>query len=319
MIQVPTAGTLVLCYHNLVRDGTPDELLEAQLGVAASAFAGQMRYLTRQHQGVTFEDIERGTGVRNGLVLTFDDGYRGVFEFGLPLLTPYRPPVYVFVNPAFVGGWNPRDKLMALALYGSPAAVRDVEGFLGVTMGADGVLARARRFVEWRGPMWRALSSLGADSVAQVEALFARYADAEILRRLEPSRLLSWDELGALRKAGFRIANHALRHLELDALPRETVRTEITAAQRLLRERLGCDEPVISYPRGKANAVVREEATSAGYRWGLTTVPGRIPDRAPSLSAPRVLVSSRGGIAGLRWKASRVRLWARRYVTRVNA
>lgn len=304
-------GTLVLCYHNIAPDGTSRELLEAQLAVPYSGFASQLRYLTRRYQIITLDEVERGNGSRNALVLTFDDGYKAIAEFALPLVERYKIPAYLFVNPAFVGSWNPRDKLMALALYGSPRAVRHVEEFLGTTMGAGDLVARARRFVVWRGPMWRAIAQRGASSLEDIDALFARHADEAIIRRLEPSRLLSWDDLAALQRQGFRIGNHTQRHLELDALPRETVRSEVRQAQHLFRQRLGQDEPVISYPRGKTSAVVLEEAAAAGYRWGLTTVPGRIYDRQPTLEAPRVVVSPQVGIPELIWKTSRFRFWAR--------
>jgi peptidoglycan/xylan/chitin deacetylase (PgdA/CDA1 family) len=202
---------------------------------------------------------------------------------------------------------------MALALYGSPAAVREVEALLGVTMTGGALRIRARRFVAWRTQMWRAIAVRGAGSISEIDALFAQYADEQIVQWLAPSRLLSWDELAGLHQVGFRIGNHAQRHLELDVLPREIMRDEVRDAQRAIRKMLGRDEPIISYPRGRTGPAVLEEVAAAGYRWGLTTVPGRIYDRQPSLMTPRVLVPPQPGIPELIWRTSRFRLWARRY------
>lgn len=311
--------TLVLCYHNVVEDETPPDVREAQLAVARSGFAAQLRYLMGRHRITTFEDIERGNGGRDALVLTFDDGYRGVLDFVRPLVIQYGISVSLFVNPAFVGGWNPRDKLMGLALYGSPEAVRRVEEFLGVTINGGELRERARRFVMGRTQMWRAIAQRGESSIEEVDALFARHADKRVFQGLEPSRLLGWGELAALQQEGFRIGNHGLRHLELDVLPREVIRAEIRRAQEQLRQQLGRDEGVISYPRGKTSRLVLDEVSAAGYRWGLTTVPGRINDDRPTLVTPRVVVPPRGGVPELVWKTSGVRLWARARLKRAEA
>jgi peptidoglycan/xylan/chitin deacetylase (PgdA/CDA1 family) len=131
--------------------------------------------------------------------------------------------------------------------------------------------------------------------------------------RLQQSRLLSWEDLMILRHHGCRVGSHTHRHLELDLLPREQVRSEIHDAQRALRQRLGADEPVISYPRGRSSPAVEEEVRAAGYRWGLGTTPGRITSAKPTLSARRVMVAPDDGARRLVWKASRLRLWGRRF------
>src|SRR3990170_3648834 len=100
--------TLILCYHNIVPDGTPPEMLEALLAVPAGRFASQVRYLSGRYDTVTLDVVEQGPEPQKALVLTFDDGYRAVLDQALPLLSASRLPAYVFVNPEFVGEWNPR-------------------------------------------------------------------------------------------------------------------------------------------------------------------------------------------------------------------
>ncbi len=303
--------TVILCYHNVLSDATPQELAAARLGVRVSELARQLRFFQRQFPFRTLEDVETGNGAARALVVTFDDGYGAMIERALPVLRSLAVPAYVFVNPAFVGGWNPRDKLMGLALYGSAAARRAVGKFLGAPM-PDGDLAlRARHFVALRTQMWQVVAARGESAVEEIEQMFARYADSSVLDGLRESRLLSWEELARLREQGIQVGNHTRRHLELDLLPREVVRQEIWDAGQDLRQHLGTDIPVISYPRGKSNALVREQASAAGYRWGLLASPGTLHDGQPTLSAPRVVVPPGGGVVNLLWKMSRLRQWGR--------
>lgn len=309
---VAATNALVLCYHNIVPDSTPAELLESLLAVRHSQFVSHMRFMAARYAFATFEDVEAGGRSRRDLILTFDDGYRGVLDFALPLLRQYHIPAYIFVNPAFVGGWSPRDKLMALTLYGSAEATRRVEEFLGAPLSGDGVRARASRFVELRGVMWEAVGRGGGSSIQEIERLFNAHADERVRSQMGHSGLLSWDDLAMLRRHGCRVGNHTYRHLELDLLPRELIRQEVRDAQRMLQQHLGADEPVISYPRGKSTLTVEEEVRSAGYRWGLLATPGRLTSATPTLEARRVVVAPEDGPRRLIWKASRARIWARR-------
>ena len=201
--------TLVLCYHNIVPDGTPPEMLEALLAVPAGRFASQVRYLSGRYDTVTLDDVEQGPETQKALVLTFDDGYRAVLDQALPLLSASRLPAYVFVNPEFVGEWNPRDKLMGLVLYGAGDAVKEVEAFLGERIGGPDVRARARRFVELGGRCGRRWPAMAQGASPRSIVCSNVTPTPGCIAALESSRLLSWEDLARLREHGVRIGDGA--------------------------------------------------------------------------------------------------------------
>lgn len=301
------ARALVLCYHNLVTDAMSAPQLEAHLALPVQRFAAHLAYLAKHYRAVTFDHLDRATPQTPALVLTFDDGYRAVLEHALPLLARHQIPAYVFINPAFVGGWNPRDQLMGLALYGSPRARRAVTDVLEAPVVSGG---RQQVFALFRAALWQACRRHAIATFEALQRVFAEHADDEVRMRLAPSRLLTWDELAVLRAAGVRIGNHTYRHFELDSLPNDLLREEIRLGQQAIVERLGREEPVISYPRNKTSHAVMAEAAAAGYRWGLTTVPGWLQGSEPMLAAPRVAPGSTDGVLVLRWNSSRLRAWA---------
>ncbi|MCL6611966.1 MAG: polysaccharide deacetylase family sporulation protein PdaB [Peptococcaceae bacterium] len=69
-----------------------------------------------------------------------------------------------------------------------------------------------------------------------------------------------------LVKEGHEIASHGNRHIDLDRESRETVRDEIMAAHRSIKEVTGVEPNLIRTPNGAFNDMVLEVADQLGYR-----------------------------------------------------
>jgi peptidoglycan/xylan/chitin deacetylase (PgdA/CDA1 family) len=120
---------------------------------------------------------------------------------------------------------------------------------------------------------------------------------------------LNWDELAALREAGWEVGSHTVTHPILPALAPLTLEMELVESRSEISERLGSCE-TIAYPYGKADARVAAAARSAGYLAGCTLTYSHRLDE-PHLR-PRLAVD--GGDTPLRaWlKTSRAGIAARR-------
>src|SRR3954465_15311469 len=74
---------LILCYHNVVQPGA-DPVGDPGIHMPRDRFEKQMRWLsTRYTIGDLAEFVDRlsaGKSLRSIAVITFDDGYSGVFE-----------------------------------------------------------------------------------------------------------------------------------------------------------------------------------------------------------------------------------------------
>ena len=93
---------LVLCYHAVSSDWP------ASLAVSPENFRAQLESLVRSgYDGVTFSQMVAGETPPKAVAVTFDDGYRSVYEQAFPILTEVGFPATVFVPTALVGQSHP--------------------------------------------------------------------------------------------------------------------------------------------------------------------------------------------------------------------
>jgi peptidoglycan/xylan/chitin deacetylase (PgdA/CDA1 family) len=105
-------GVRVLCYHGVVPDD--DDLAEfhPKLFMRRDTLTRRLDYVLRSRLTVlslddALERILSGVDVRNSVVLTFDDGWHGTFEYGIPLLLERRMPCTVYVSSYYSGTGRP--------------------------------------------------------------------------------------------------------------------------------------------------------------------------------------------------------------------
>ncbi len=105
----------ILTYHRI---GFPRNGRYEKLTVHAEKFAGQLNTLRLMRYDLS--DLDNvcswlkgsGKNVRRPVVITFDDGYRDLFEYAFPLLVKYQMPAVVFlVAERDIDSWvNREDK-----------------------------------------------------------------------------------------------------------------------------------------------------------------------------------------------------------------
>ncbi len=98
---------------------------------------------------------------------------------------------------------------------------------------------------------------------------------ADWMGRFSPDfgRMLTWDELAEVARAGIEIGNHSLVHHPLDVLPPATLRDEIARSHGDLEQRLGLRMRSFAYPHGYHDRRVRR--TVAGFGYDNATEVGR--------------------------------------------
>ena len=97
-------STDILCYHKVYRENQriPD-FHEDGLSLNETEFESHLIYLKKHYNilNLKYGNIEEKAGKRK-LVLTFDDGTRGIQEVILPIIEKHNIPIVIFISSSFV-------------------------------------------------------------------------------------------------------------------------------------------------------------------------------------------------------------------------
>jgi peptidoglycan/xylan/chitin deacetylase (PgdA/CDA1 family) len=237
-------GVLGLCYHG-IRESPEDDGRTpfANLHVIAKTFDAQCRMIADTCHPIdlaTFCAARASGGALpdRPVLLTFDDGYRSVFELARPILLRYKIPATVFVCSEPVR----RQRLFwfdAVTRALGPAALADV---------------RALPNEGWR----RAAEE--HDAPASAAPHLAPMTEAQVRQ---------------LADEGFAIGVHTASHAPLATTPPDGQRHELESCREALESWTGHRVHALAYPFGAPRADYTEEtvaiAGSLRFTAGFTT------------------------------------------------
>jgi peptidoglycan/xylan/chitin deacetylase (PgdA/CDA1 family) len=116
--------------------------------------------------------------------------------------------------------------------------------------------------------------------------------------------LADWPELAAAAAAGAEIGSHSASHVDLTMLERAQLAQDLAEARRRLESALPEPVPILAYPHGRRNELVRRAAAEAGYRAAYTTEPGRNGAGTPPFDLRRIGPKEWDTTLSFLWKAT---------------
>jgi peptidoglycan/xylan/chitin deacetylase (PgdA/CDA1 family) len=293
---LPVERHLVLGYHRVVERFE----WEAPLTLPASLVSRKMLerhldFIGRDREFVSLDELgERlaeGHRSRRPLAaVTFDDGYRDMYEHAFPILTRKGIPCAVFLVTELVGtnrlqthdrlhsllrlalrAWKPplptlRDRLIAASLPEAPSLT---------------LPAHPDPFFCTRALLVGLSSRSLAELIRHLELEFG--AECLIPDGFLP---MTWEMVSELHGAGVTIGSHTQSHALLTNESSSRVHEEVIESRRTLERRLGAPILHFAYPDGRFNQTAIEAVRTAGYRFGYTTCRHRDP-RHSLLTIPR--------------------------------
>jgi peptidoglycan/xylan/chitin deacetylase (PgdA/CDA1 family) len=256
-------GVLTLCYHGLRQSaGDEDRIPFANLHVLAGIFAEQIRMIAETCHPIdlqTFCDAHahgRPLPARPVLV-TFDDGYRSVFELARPILLKHKVPATMFICSEPV-------RLQRLFWFDAVMRARGAAAFAEV---------RDQDDAQWRKAA--AEDDTPADAVPQL----APMTEAQIRQ---------------LADEGFTIGVHTASHARLAGSPVEVQRHELASCRADLEAWTGRAVTAVAYPFGAPHRDYTNDtlaiAASLGFTAGFTTHGAFARSSEPPLERSRFVV-----------------------------
>jgi len=297
-LRRPPCRPLILGYHRVVPDFETTARTEMpSMLTSAAMFERHLDRLARDFRFASLDEIghrlERGEPFTEPVAaVTFDDGYRDVYEVAYPILRRRGIPAAVFVVTDLVGKpfWQIHDKLYhlvakAFAAWDDPR--RELVGLLrDLGLPAAEVL---RTRAATSTPMLTVstlLPSLSQDGVKQVMSGL----EASVGNGFHDiPQTLTWPMLAEMRRGGFTIGSHTKTHVTLPMESPATVAEEIAGSKRAVEAELGGPIEHFAYPGGQFTPGVVEALSRAGYRFAYTACPHG-DARHPLLTIERLLL-----------------------------
>ena len=100
-------------------------------------------------------------------------------------------------------------------------------------------------------------------------------------------RLMNWEDLAELQRAGWDLQAHSHNHPDLRQLPDKNVIRELETCQATLKERLGIESKLFAYPYGYVNRRVYDLVRSR-FDAAVTTMLSAVPAVCDSHLIPRI-------------------------------
>jgi peptidoglycan/xylan/chitin deacetylase (PgdA/CDA1 family) len=292
--RVATGKYAILCYHRIGTGGIPYySELDAQ------EFEKQIRFLRAHYRILPLEQLlnemaDPGAKTQ-GVALTFDDGYRGLYSEALPILTKYKIPATVYLTAGVIESGDPAwyDKIFLIMLV-YPKVTLDIQ------------LDEPRHFL---------LNSSQARIAAAVEIVskLRRVPNAERLARcieLEKQvtlpaadladRMLNWTQVREMQRNGIEFGAHTMTHPAMSRLDLSEAERELRESKQLIEERLQTPVRDFAYPFGQprdCSADVEQLIARAGFRSAVTTSWGINRTGANPLALRRPQIGQEGSLS----------------------
>jgi peptidoglycan/xylan/chitin deacetylase (PgdA/CDA1 family) len=263
------AGVVFTLHHVRPWDGrafAPNRLLE----ITPEFLDAVLGYLREaDYDIVTLDEAVARLGQRNArrfASFTFDDGYRDVRDYALPVMRRHGAPATLFVATAFADGTG---DLWWLTLE------HVIERMPVIEFGGEAIdtSTAEKKYAAWDRVYWQ----LRAMDEIDMRAAIARMAERARLDASGAAKALcmNWDELRVMAADPLvAIGNHTVSHYMLAKHPSNVALAEIADAQARIVRELNVVPRHLAYPVGDPTSAGQREfsiARELGFAGGWTT------------------------------------------------
>jgi peptidoglycan/xylan/chitin deacetylase (PgdA/CDA1 family) len=250
--RVAPAGSL-LPYHHLVSDEEVLHVKHLYPYKSVRQFEADLDHLLKHFRPVAVEELARtvlsGKKTPSGsFLLTFDDGFREVYDVIAPILLAKGVPAVFFVNPAFLDNrllfYRCKISLLIEAVLcqrDKPRLLKECAECLGGGEDAspEGLIGRIRRI------------SYADQGLLDVLAAKLELSFEEYLATRRP--FLSLPQLKELQDKGFTIGAHSWDHPYYDLISVEEQERQTLRSSLFVKEELSPAYSLFSFPHSDVN------------------------------------------------------------------
>lgn len=266
------SGVIVM-YHGVTANslGVPN-----WCQVQQADFEQQIAFLSAEYSVIGLAELMKrlAEGMplpERAVCITFDDGFRNVYQTAFPILRKYETPATVFLVTGLIGGDVPPwpELVYAMLAQSERGAVAFESEELPLTTDRERASAIDKILLHLKSIATEQKDLLLRDLLAQV-------APRGILPLAELA-MLNWEEVDEMNKSELMtFGSHTHTHPILARCSEEMQAKELHTSRSVLLEHC-CSGDLFAYPNGRSSdytAKTKQLLRSEGYGCGLTTVRG---------------------------------------------
>jgi peptidoglycan/xylan/chitin deacetylase (PgdA/CDA1 family) len=273
--RIRRTACVVVMYHGVIERSLP---VFNWCQLHREEFEQQIAFLSEEYSIIPLGELIERLAKRMPLpertaCITFDDGFKSVYETALPVLLKYKTPATVFLVTGLIGGTLPPwPELVYAALVQSDrtALVFESEEFPLTTerekaVAIDKVLFR--------------LKSISSDQKDSMLGEFIAQLAPNGVMPSDELAMLSWDEVENMINTGFMtFGSHTHNHPILSRCNEKEQAEELRKSRDVLLEHVGTAD-LFAYPNGRLcdyTLRTKQLLNAHGYRCALTTARGGV-------------------------------------------
>jgi peptidoglycan/xylan/chitin deacetylase (PgdA/CDA1 family) len=259
--------------------------------VNPSSFESQLQYLRNNYAIVPLSNllqylqVRHRSSIKRIAALTFDDGYKDIVTYALPLLNKYHVPATIFLATGYIGSDTPfwwdnvgyaieytQRRVLKLGQFG------DYQ-FDTLTQRR----ATASTIIE-------RLKKLPNESRIRVINELLSEAGVSMPEKLVKELILSWEGVHQLSAAGIDIEAHSVTHPILTNMSLERARREVIESRSDIEKQLNHPVTLFAYPNGDCSPEIVKILKEEGFVGAVTTNPVWITSRSSPYLLGRIML-----------------------------
>jgi peptidoglycan/xylan/chitin deacetylase (PgdA/CDA1 family) len=289
-----TGKYVILCYHRIGTGGIPyySEL-------PAKEFEKQMHFLSSHYRilplSQLLKEMADPSSKSQAVALTFDDGYRGLYNEALPILTKYKIPATVYLTAGVIESGDPAwyDKIF-LTMLVYPKETLEIQLDAPRRFTLQSKQARLAAAVEIVSKLRRVPNAERRARCVELENQVSMPADGLT------DRMLNWKQAKEMQQQGIEFGAHTMTHPAMSRLEPQEAERELRESKQLIEDRLQTAVQDFAYPFGQpwdCSPEVEKQIAQIGFRSAVTTTWGVNRTNSNPLALRRPQIGQEGSLS----------------------
>jgi peptidoglycan/xylan/chitin deacetylase (PgdA/CDA1 family) len=282
------ATLIILMYHDLANDeeaGSIGSYLRER--VSRAQFEAHLNAVTRNcrvlsvEQGVNEIAVD-GELAEDTVSITFDDGYRSVYDVAYPLLRKYDLPATVYLTNDWINGkmhlwWEELADMIADCTLSNKTYV-EIERVLGIESGkpivseSDVLKKRFLLYESIAGHMRELNDTDVSGKMSELQNVLEYDGSKHT-----PAEAMSWTQVAEMARNNIRIGSHTRSHSNLSHTGLDVIENEILESRSDIEGHIGSKVEGFAFPYGQdihSYRRIEPVLSKHGFAYACTAFPG---------------------------------------------